>query len=233
MTAQLQTPGVEQIDIESLHNPNQFKVTIGDIAEQTANNLTAIRGIGAIVLNRHIANTEEYQSWTTATNFLLLAATDAEGRLARWGRKLQGKDENDSRPAQSYFDHLTDKVLVNCTMSAIASRERKNGHHIYADLISATTAITATRDVLTTADRIYADVNGVDTRAQDSGKKKTFLQYMVLGFALSPLAKNNFGKVATTVGLSIATKQSVTSGLKLHVSLADQRKSKRNARNSN
>jgi len=233
MTAQLQTPGTKHISPESTRVHDQHQATIGNIAEQTANGLTAIRGIGAIALNRYIVNTEEYQSWATATNFLLLAATDAEGRLAKWGRKLQGKDENDSRPAQSYFDHLTDKVLVDGIMSAIASREYKNGHHIYANLVSATTAITATRDVLTTADRIYADVNGVDTRAQESGKKKTFLQYMVLGFALSPLAKNNIGNVAATVGLSIATKQSVISGLKLHKSLADQRKSKKNPRNRN
>ncbi len=197
--------------------------TIGTIAEQAANGLTAVRGIGAIALNRYIVNTEEYQSWKTAAAFGLLALTDAEGKLARWGRNLQGKDEDIPRPFQSYIDHLTDKGLVDGTMAAIAERERLNDNAIYAGSIAAATGVTVVRDVATTVDRMAADWQGIDTRAQKSGKKKALLQYLVIGFALSPLARTRAGKTIAAAGMTYTAKESVTSGWKLHRSFSEQR----------
>lgn len=202
--------------------------TLGIMAEQAANGLTAVRGIGAVALNRYIVNTEEYQSWKTAAAFGLLALTDAEGKLARWGRNLQGKDEGISRPFQSYIDHLTDKGLVDGTMAAIAERELLNDNAIYAGSIAAATGVTIVRDVATTMDRVVADWQGIDTRAQESGKKKALLQYLVVGFALSPLARTAIGKTIAATGMAYTTKESVTSGWKLHKSFSDRRHQQRN-----
>lgn len=198
--------------------------TIGIAAEQIANGLTAVRGIGAVVLNRHIVNNEAYQSWQTVGAFALLALTDMEGKLARWGRRLQDKDENVSRPVQSYIDHLTDKGLVDGTMAAIAEREKKSGSTLYANAVATATGVTTARDVATTVDRIIADAQGIDTRAQKSGKQKALKQYVAVGFALSPLAQTAVGKTVATFGMAHTTKESLTSGWELHTSFTEQRR---------
>jgi len=198
--------------------------TMGIAAEQIANGLTAVRGVGAVALNRHIVHSEGYQSWQTVGAFTLLALTDLEGKLARWGRRLQDKDENVSRPVQSYIDHLTDKGLVDGTMAAVAEREKRNGNTVYATAVAAATGVTTARDVVTTIDRIAADVQGIDTRAQKSGKQKALKQYVAIGFALSPLARTTIGKTIAAFGMAHTTKESLTSGWELHASFAKQRK---------
>lgn len=225
MTPGLQHPNIEiefqdTSTIEHTVNPS-----IGIAAEQIANGLTAVRGVGAVAINRHIVSTEDYQSWQTVGAFTLLALTDMEGKLARWGRKVQGKDENVSRPVQSYIDHLTDKGLVDGTMAAIASREQSNGNTAYASAVAVSAGITIARDVATTADRVVADVQGIDTRAQESGKRKAIKQYLAVGFALSPLAKSTFGKTVATLGLGHTVHESVKSGWSLHQHFSNQRKS--------
>lgn len=226
MTIELEYP---KIEIEFQDTPPMTHTTypsIGIAAEQVANCLTAIRGVGAVAINRHIVATENYQSWQTVGAFALLALTDMEGKLARWGRKLQHKDEDVSRPVQSYIDHLTDKGLVDGTMAAIASRERNNGNTTYANAIAVATGITIARDVATTADRVAADIQGIDTRAQESGKRKAIKQYLAVGFALSPLAKPAIGKTAAAIGLGHSTHESIKSGWSLHQHFSNQRKNR-------
>lgn len=80
------------------------------------------------------------------------------------------------------------------------------------------------RDVLTTCDRISADIQGgIDTRAQPRGKAKTLLTSVVIGFALSPLADSTVGRAIAGAGLMLATNQSIASGLSLHQYLQESR----------
>lgn len=199
---------------------------LGVAAEQTANVLTLARAAGGVALNHYIEATPDYQSWKTAGAFTVLAATDGEGFLARWGRRRQGKEESKRRPWNAYGDHLADKVLVDGVMQAIAHREEANGHRSYAMVVSAASKTTITRDVVTTADRIVADTQNIDTRAQNEGKMKALEQYAVTAVALSPLAKKALVRSALGVAFLHTAKQSVKSGLSLHENLAQKRHEK-------
>lgn len=202
----------------------QHNELLGVAAEQGANLLSITRGVGAVALNRYIANNENYQSWKTVGAFTLLALTDMEGKLARWGRKLRGKDEKELRPFQSYLDHLTDKLLIDGTMTAIAQRETQSGNVIYGKVVGAVAGTTIARDVATTGDRIVADFQGIDTRAQSSGKIKAVKQFVATGFALSPLARSKAGKAVAGLGFMYTAGESVKSGWQLHKSFSEKRR---------
>lgn len=214
-------PTPQEINNE-IHHP-----FIGIVTEQSANVGTGIRAIGGLAFYRYIEATPDYQSWKTFGMFVLLAVTDGEGMLSRIGRKWQGKDENTRRPFNSYADLLADKIFINGIMLAIAKREEANGNILYAKAAQTTSAITVSRDILTTADRIVADCQKLDTRAQNAGKKKALLQYIIVGLSLTPFAKNDLVKTALEVAFLYTAKKSVSSGISLHQSFTGQRQQKR------
>jgi hypothetical protein len=197
---------------------------IGRACELGADGLTISRAVGGVALAHYIAETPTYQSWNTVGKFIALAATDAEGRLARFGRRLQNKDERLVRHLPANLDLAADKILINAVTSAIAANERKQGNKFYAACVGATTSLNMTRDILTSGDRFVAQMQHIDTRAQAAGKKKGILQYVTNAFALSPLAKGKHGKVAASLGFVYCTKHSLTSGLLLHKFFRTQRK---------
>ncbi len=197
---------------------------LGIAIEQSANVLTGVRAIGGIALGTYIRNSPAYQSWETFGTFAVLALTDGEGCLSRLGRRFQGKDELHNRPLNAYADHLADKTLIDLTMEAIAAREGANGDITYARMTKAASSVIITRDVITTADRFVADIQGIDTRAQKDGKLKALKQYLVTGFALSPLAKNSIVKKGVGLAFLYTAKESVRSGLSLHNSFSEQRR---------
>jgi hypothetical protein len=197
---------------------------LGEFMEDAADVLTVTRAAGAVVLNRYIETTPEYQSWKTSGAFLVLAATDAvDGWLAKKGRELQGKDESVRRPWKAYPDHLADKGLIDGTTIAIAGREEKNGNSTYASVVKATGIAYITRNGLTTVDRIVADIEDIDSRAQTDGKKKMAKQVGVVAVALSPAAKNPLAKAAVGAGFIYTAKESISSGVALHKDFARQR----------
>ncbi|MCA9332543.1 hypothetical protein KDA00_01575 [Candidatus Saccharibacteria bacterium] len=219
---------VETAPVEPM--TEKIKSTLGIVSEQTGNLLTAIRGAGAIGMYGYVRNNQEYRSWGTASVFGILAATDVDGKFSRFGRKLLGKDESARRPFNAYGDQLTDKALVDLTMEAIGARERENGDIIYARMVEAASTVTISRDLVTTADRIIADFQGIDTRAQKSGKLKALIQYGVVGAALSPIANNPVVRKAIGLGFLYTAKKSVESGLSLHNYLQIERSEIRDSR---
>jgi len=200
---------------------------LGTIVEHFGNLLTVTRGVGAIGLQEYIRKTPDYQTWGTVAIFTGLALTDVDGKFSRLGRKLQNKDENIRRPFNAYGDQLTDKLLVNLTTEAIVTRENKGDDPLYARMVEAASTITIARDVVTTVDRIMADCQDIDTRAQRQGKAKAILQFISLGTALSPVAKNRIAKKAIGIALLYSAKKSIESGLTLHESFTEARRAKR------
>ncbi len=194
--------------------------------EHFGNLLTVTRGVGAIGLQEYIRKTPDYQTWRTVALFTGLALTDIDGKFSRLGRKLQSKDENIRRPFNAYGDQLTDKLLVNLTTEAIAAREKEGDNPLYTRMVKAASTITIARDVVTTIDRVMADCQNIDTRAQKQGKAKAILQFIVLGAALSPVAKNRIAKKAIGIGLLYSAKKSIESGLALHESFTAARRQK-------
>ncbi len=202
--------------------------TAGRLLEHAAVGATLVRGLGAVANFYSIMNSEEYRSWSSVARFGVYASTDfIDGKLARLGRRLQGKDENTPRPLRSYLDHLTDKGLVDSTVIAIGMKEINKGNTKYGNTLLAAAGVTVARDALTTADRIIADVQGIDTRAQSSGKAKAVKQFLAVGFALSPLAKSVAGQTISGTALLWTAKDSVSSGLDLHRHFKIRRKERK------
>ncbi len=197
---------------------------IGRACELGADGLTIGRAMGGVALAHYIAETPNYQSWDTVGKFIALAATDAEGRLARFGRRLQNKDEHQVRHLPANLDLAADKILVNAVTASIAVNEHNQGNKAYAALAGAATSLNMTRDILTSGDRLIAQMQGIDTRAQAAGKKKGNLQYAITAFALSPLAKGKLGNLIAGLGFVYSTKHSLTSGWSLHKFFQTQRK---------
>ncbi|MEO8862730.1 MAG: CDP-alcohol phosphatidyltransferase family protein [Candidatus Saccharimonadales bacterium] len=210
--------------------PTDTERHLGVAIEQAANGLTAARAVGGIALAEHIKATPDYQSWRTVGAFVILAATDGEGWLSRLGRKLQRKDESKRRPLNAYGDQLADKILVNGVMLAIAKREKANGHDIYAKTVEEASEITIVRDLAVTADRVVADFQGIDTRAQKGGKRKAAEQYAVIAAALSPIAKNPIARAGIGLAFLHTIKSAVESGISLHASFRERRKARKLAR---
>jgi hypothetical protein len=203
---------------------------LGRAAELAAHGLTATRALGGLALDSYIQSTPDYQSWRSVAAFAGLAITDAEGQLARWGRRRQGKSEETPRPLNSHADKLADKILINGTMKAIAKREHKNGNHIYAKAVDLAANITIGRDVATTIDSVVADIQHIDTRAQKAGKLKAVKQYLTVGFALSPLARSKPAKIALGLAFGYTAKESIKSGWSLHGSFTQKRRARRRLR---
>ena len=197
--------------------------------EVFANTLTGTRALGGIALNRYIESTPDYESWRTCIAFVLLAITDGDGYFARRGREFQEKNESERRPWNSYGDHIADKILVDGTMLAIAHREELNGNKFYARMTKLATNTTMARDTVTTMDRIMADFQNIDTRAQKEGKAKALKQYGIIALALSPIAKNQSAKILLGTGFLYAAKESITSGISLHKHLNKRRKLRKQA----
>lgn len=197
---------------------------LGKAMEIGADVLVGVRAVGAVGLNAYIRTTPDYQSWRLAASFGGFAITDAiDGWMARTGRKLQGKDESIRRPWKSYPDHLADKALTDATTEAIAERELRNSNTTYGTVVAASAGVYIARDIATTVDRVVADIQNIDTRAQASGKKKALKQFMLLTAALSPVAKHPAVKVALGAGFVHTAEESVSSGLDLHRSFTLQR----------
>ncbi len=196
----------------------------GWLLERVADGLSAYRAIDGVLAATEIRNNHDYQNWKTVGRFAINQLTDLEGNLARFGRKIAGDDESKPRPRASYTDHIADKIATHSFLLAIASQESKRGNDTYAKVVQVCGATILARDVLTTCDRVSADIQGgIDTRAQLSGKAKTLLTSVVIGFALSPLADSTVGRAISGAGLMLATNQSIASGLSLHQYLQESR----------
>ncbi len=200
---------------------------LGVGAELLADALSITRGVGGVMLAKHIERTPDYQSWGAAGAYLGLSLTDLEGLAARWGRARQGKDESQPRPFQAWLDHLTDKAFADTTMAAIAKNELEKGNIVYGSTVAAAAGIITTRDVVTCVDRVVADAQGLDTRAQKRGKLKSIELYALGTVAVSPLAKNTAVRTLLGAGYLHAAKQSVESGISLHKSFKEQRSAHR------
>lgn len=221
-------PQFDNVVVLPTQQPSESEVRLGAFMEDAADVVTASRFAGAVIINRYVEQTPDYQSWGLAAGFLGVAATDlVDGYLGKTGRAKQGKDESIRRPLKAYPDHLADKSLVDGVGAAIANRERKNGNVWYASAIAASVGVFVVRDVLTTADRIVADVQDIDTRADENGKRKTVRQILAMTFALTPLTKNPVGKAVAAAGLAYSAKESATSGIKMHRKFSEQRALKR------
>lgn len=217
-TAQVSGASAEVIPFPMPH------ARLGRGMEIGADVLVGIRTVGAVGTNAYIRSTEDYQSWGLAASFAGLALTDAaDGWLAKTGRKLQGKDESIRRPLKAYPDHLADKALIDGTMEAIGERELRNGNQMYGTVVLVSAGVTIGRDVVTTADRIWADIQNIDTRAQKSGKRKALKQFITTTVALTPIAKNPLVQAGLAVAFAHCANESVGSGLDLHRSFSEQR----------
>lgn len=206
---------------------------LGRAMEIGADVLVGVRAVSAVAIKHYIESTPDYQSWGLALAFAAAAATDAvDGWLAKTGRRMQDKDESVRRPHKSYPDQLADKAIVDTTVVAIAKREKANGNHLYAGAVAAVGSVYITRDVLVTADRVVADIQDIDSRAQKKGKMKAVKQFLVIGAALSPLAKSSPAKAVVSAGLAYTVKESVVSGIDLHKSFRQQRQKRASFRAS-
>jgi phosphatidylglycerophosphate synthase len=200
------------------------KERVGQAIETAGSVLSVSRMVGGVALAKQIEKTPNYQSWKLAKTFVVLAATDAlDGAFARYGRKLQGKDEAVRRPFNAYIDQLADKVMITAVMAAIAQREKENGHTLYATTLETTTAVDTMRNIAVTTDRIIADKQNIDTRAQSGGKGKTVAQTLVTAAALSPVTKSPVGRAIVGAAVTYTGLKSVDSGLELHESFQTQR----------
>lgn len=191
----------------------------GQKLEQSASALSLSRVVGGIALANHIEKTSDYQSWKLAFTFGALAATDfVDGKLARFGRKLQGKVESVRRPFNAYVDQLSDKVMIDAILVAIAKREAQNGNTIYSQAMGGAALVDIGRNMLVTRDRINADRQNIDSRAQKGGKLKALEQDVVIGAALSPLSKSRVGRFIIGIAAAHAEFEAVKSGFGLHES---------------
>ncbi len=219
-------------NIEIIEQPQAEQQQVGFVRnaagrglEILADSMSVSRAVGGIALAKSIENDPDYQSWQNVGKFLVLAATDAEGNIARLGRKIRGEDPNTPHEAKSYLDQITDKIFINKIGKAIAAREINSGHSVYGSIVDEATNVTLTRDVVVTADRLVASYQGIETKAQKSGKLKAVQQYLVTGFALSPLSKPKFGRAVAGAGFIYCAKESLRSGWELHKTFKDKRKS--------
>lgn len=217
------TPNFDESIDGVLAHTSRLEMALGEGLEVGADTLSIFRGMGGIALAKEIAETPDYQSWGMVGKFGLLAITDAEGQLARAGRWLKQEDEEARHEYKSYLDQITDKILVDSVMKAIAWREKQNGHHAYARAVNAAANTIIIRDVVLTGDRIVGTRQGLDTRAQSAGKSKTLRTLGTLGFALSPPANSTAGRAAAAAALLYSAKESIHSGRELHTNLQKQR----------
>ncbi len=191
----------------------------GQSLEKLASALSLSRVVGGLAVANHIEKTPDYQSWKLAFTFGALAATDfIDGKLARYGRKLQGKNESVRRPFNAYVDQLSDKVMIDAILVAVAKREGQNGHYAYSQAMSGAALVDMGRNVLVTRDRVNADRQNIDSRAQKGGKLKALEQDLVVGAALSPLSKNRVGRFIIGVAAAHSEFEAVKSGIDLHAS---------------
>lgn len=201
---------------------------LGRAMEMGADVLVGVRTVGAVGVNAYIRRTPDYHSWGLAASFAGFAATDAvDGWLARTGRRLQGKDESVRRPLKAYPDQLADKALTDGTAEAIGERELRNGNQMYGTVVMLSAGVTVGRDVATTIDRIWADIDNIDTRAQKGGKRKALQQFVTTTVALTPLAKNPVAQAGLALAFAHCANESVRSGLDLHRSFTEQRQALR------
>ena len=201
---------------------------IGQAAELAAHALSTTRAVGGVILAHHIESTPtDYRSWGTTTALATLAATDGEGHLARWGRRRQCKDESQRRPLNAWIDHLADKAMVDKVTHAIANREIEEGNLIYGGVLKTVAGTYTARDVVTSVDRLVAETQGIDTRAQNKGKMKTVEQLALLGVAVSPLAKNSVVRTVLGIGFMHSAGTSVKSAWSMHKNFREQRKALR------
>ncbi len=228
MSSLPELPAAELPPLE-LITPEEHRDAIGAAAELTAHALSITRGVGGVALAHEIETTPDYLSGSTFTKFALLAATDAEGHLARWGRARQGKDESIRRPFNAWVDQMTDKLLIDATTNAIANREISEGHFVYGGVVKATAAIYTARDVATSVDRAIAERQDIDTRARGSGKLKTLVQIAVTGAALTPMAKTRTGRAVLGAGFAYSAGMSLKSGRDLHRHFKEARAAKKAA----
>lgn len=202
----------------------------GYLLEHAANGASLLRFAGGLAVVKRIESTPNYQSWELAMTFGALALTDlADGYLSRKGRQIRHADESVRRPLRSFVDKLPDKVLVDGVMKAIAAQEQRTGNSLYGKVVDAEADVTIARDILSTADDVVATLQNIDPRAQSGGKRKTVMQYMAVGFALTPLAKSPAGKTAAAAAMAYTTKESLTSGFANHMSYFEQRRERKDA----
>lgn len=210
--------------MKSREKQYSLKERAGQAIEAAGSVLSISRVVGGVALAHTIETTTDYQSWKLVKQFGVLASTDFfDGLLARFGRKLQGKDEKVRRPFNSYVDQIADKIMISAIMTAVARREKENGHKAYARTIETATAVDTARNIAVTADRIIADKQDIDTRAQKGGKGKTFVQTLVTAAALSPITKNPVGRAVVGAAATYSGLLSVESGLELHESFQTER----------
>ena len=210
----------------SVIESKQHHDALGVAAEYLAHGLSIGRGIGGLILAREFDRNENYQSWKNAATFAVEALTDwADGRLSRWGRRRQGKPENQRLPfnLNSYVDLAGDKVAVNSVSKAIAKREAANGNWLYARAVGLAADTYIVRDVATTADRIVADAQGIDTGALKSNKLTTLKQDALIAVALSPFAKSPVARAVLGTAFVYTAKEKVEGGIRMHQHFQRQR----------
>lgn len=202
----------------------ESREALGSVAEGGANLLSLSRVVGGPAIAKYIEKTPDYRSWKLALGFGALALTDAiDGKLARWGRRFAGKREEDRRPFNSYLDQLSDKIMITSIWGAIAEQESRNGNKAYARAFGAAAAVDTTRNAIITYERLCADREDIDTRAQKSGKRKTLKQVLITGAALSPLANSSVGRAIIGGAALQSSAESVTSGVELYNSFEAER----------
>ena len=108
--------------------------------------------------------------------------------------------------------------MIDAIMVAVAKREGQNGHYTYSQAMSGAALVDIGRNVLITRDRINADRQNIDSRAQKGGKLKALEQDLVVGAALSPLSKNRVGRFIVGIAAAHAEFEAVKSGIDLHAS---------------
>lgn len=201
---------------------------IGQAAELAAHALSTTRAVGGVLLARHIESTPaDYRNWGTVAAFVTLAATDGEGYAARWGRRRQGKDESKRRPFNAWIDHIADKLMVDPITDSVADREIEEGNLVYGGVLKTVSRTYVARDVVTSIDRLIAEKQDIDTRAQGKGKRKTVEQLALLIVAVSPLSKNKVVRTGLGLGFLHSAGVSVRSGWSMHKSFREQRNAMR------
>lgn len=202
----------------------ESREALGQLAETGANTLSGARIIGGLAIANYIKSNPEYRSWKLALSFGVLACTDiADGKLARWGRRIAGKLESVRRPFNAYIDQVSDKVMITAIWAAIAEQESAKGNKVYSHAFGTAAAVDTVRNTIVTYERVRADIDDIDTRAQSSGKNKAFKQVLVTGAALSPLADTKVGRAIISAGALNSSAESVTSGVELYNGFEDER----------
>ncbi len=154
--------------------------TFGPTALATpANAITLVR---ILVLPAQIALILGDAEWAALALWIVLSASDL---LDGWLARRQG-----ATSSGAYLDSLADKILILGAMAALVAK---------GVLWWVPVAVIAVREALMSAYRSYVGRRGVSVPARLPGKVKMWVQAIVVGLAIAPIAGDLYRAFWVTV----------------------------------